>query len=69
MISKAKLDESFPKGQFLIKGFIELYRLDRNSNRGGIMLFFREGIPSKLLSIEKNPVEAFYVEVNLRKIK
>ena len=33
------------------------------------MLLFREGIPSKLLSIEKNPVEAFYVEVNLRKIK
>ena len=49
----------------LIKGFSELYRLDRNSKGGGIMLFIREDIPSKLMSIEKNSIEAFYIEVNL----
>ena len=54
MRSETKLDDSFPKGQFLIKGFTEPYRLDRNSQGGGIMLFIREDIPSKLLSIEKN---------------
>ena len=53
----------------LIKGFSELYRLDRNSKGGGIMLFIREDIPSKLMSIEKNSIEAFYIEVNLWKIK
>ena len=33
------------------------------------MLLIREDIPSKLLSIEKNSIEAFYTEVNLRKVK
>ena len=69
MISEAKLDDSFPEGQFLIKWFSEPYRLDRNSKGGGIMLFIREDIPSKLLSIEKSSIEAFYIEVNLRKAK
>ena len=41
------------RAQFLIKGFSESYRLDRSSKGGGIMLFIREDIPSKLLSIEK----------------
>ena len=41
MIFETKLDESFPKGQFLIKGFIEPYRLDRNSKGGGITLFIK----------------------------
>ena len=69
MISEAKLDDSFPKGQFLIKGFSEPYRLDLSSKGGGIMLFIREDIPSKLLSIEQNSIESFYIEVNLRKVK
>ena len=47
----------------------EPYRLDHNSKGGGIMLLIRGDIPSKLLSIEKNSVEAFYIEVNLRKIR
>ena len=33
------------------------------------MLFIRDDIPSKLLSIEKNSIETFYVEVNCQKIK
>ena len=61
---------SFLKDQFLKKGFNELYGLDRNSKGVGIMLCIREDISSKLLSIEKkNANEAFYAEVNLRKIK
>ena len=69
MISETKLDESSPKGQFLVKGFSEPYRLVLNSKGGGIMLFIRENIPSKLLLIGKNSIEGFYVEVNLAKIK
>ena len=38
MISEAKLDISFPVGQFLIGGFCTPYRLDRNSKGGGILL-------------------------------
>ena len=69
MISEAKLDNSFPEGQFLISGYSSLYRFDRNCRAGGIMLYVREEIPSKLLSIENQPIEGFYVEINLRKKK
>ena len=69
MVSKIKLDESFPIGQFVIEGFGVPYRVDRNANGGGIMLFVRDDIPSKLLSVENSPTEAFFVEINLRKKK
>ena len=61
--------EIFPKGQFLIKGFNEPYRLDHNSKGSGIILLIRKDIPSEPLSIEKYSSEGFYVKVNLRKIK
>lgn len=53
MISEAKLNESFPQGPFLIKGFSEPYRLDRNSKGSGIILFIREDISFKLLPKKK----------------
>ena len=34
-------------------------------NSGGIVLYIREDIPSKLLSIERDLTEAFFVEINL----
>ena len=62
-ISKAKLDESFPTSQFFMKGFSSPHRLDRNCNGGGILLYIREDIPSKLLSIERNLTEAFLLKL------
>ena len=44
MISETKIDESFPKGNFLIEGFSTPYRLDRDSG-GGIMLYVKADIP------------------------
>ena len=67
MVSENKLDESFPQGQFKISGFGRPFRLDRNSNGVGIMLFVREEIPAKLIFTEVSPIEGFYVETNLRK--
>ena len=69
MISETKLDSSFPTGQFLINGYSEPFRIDRNSQGGGIMLYVREDIPSKLVGVETSPTEGFYVEINLRKKK
>ena len=69
LISETKIDDSFPKGQFLIQGFSAPYRLDRNCQGGGLMLFVREDIPSNLLTIEDKPIESFYVELNLRNSK
>ena len=69
MVSETKLDNSFPVSQFLIDGYSPPFRLDRDNNGGGIMLFVREDFPCKLLSVENHPMEGFYVEINLRKTK
>ena len=45
MISETKLEKSFPIRQFIVEGFGVPYRIDRNGNGGGIMLFKREAIP------------------------
>ena len=58
MISETKLNESFPVGQFLMDGYSVPYRFDRDGNGGGILLYIREDIPSKLLSINRN-IEIF----------
>ena len=34
MISETKLDSSFPTGQFLINGYSEPFKIDRNSQGG-----------------------------------
>ena len=69
MISETKIDNSFPKRQFLVKGFCEPFRIDRNIHGGGILFYVREDIPVKLLSVEPLPTECFFVETNLQKRK
>ena len=67
MISESKIDDSFPDSQFFLDGYSTPYRLDRKRNGGGIMLFVRNHIPSKMISIEKLPIESFSIKSNLRK--
>ena len=69
MLSETKQDSSFPKGQFLIPGYSASYRKDRTCHGGGLMLFVRESISSKLLLTENAPIEGFNTEINLRKKK
>ena len=47
------------------------YRKDRNRNGGGVMIFVKEDLPSKLLSKHTfhADIEALIVEINLRKAK
>ena len=59
MISETKIDPSFPIGQFLLNGYRTPFRLDRNAHGGGILLYVREDIPSKLLLVEENLIEGF----------
>ena len=66
MITKTKLDKNFPIEQFFINGFSSPFRHDLDRNGGGILLYIREDIPSKLLTIE-HIIEAFFIEINLRK--
>ena len=70
LISKTKLDDSFPSPQFLITCFSAPYRFDRNSKGGGLLLYIREDIPSKILTYGSNcDIEALLVEINLRRRK
>ena len=69
MISETKTDNSFPKGQFLSKGFCEPFRIDRHIHGGGILFYVREDIPVKPLSVEPLLGECLFVEINLRKRK
>ena len=68
LISEKKLDCSFPSGQFVIKVYSTPFRLDRNQNRGGLLLYARENIPRKILNeyTPEKPIENFFVEINLR---
>ena len=69
MISETKLDNSFLLSQFLNDGCTPPFRLDRYNNERGVILFVREDISCKLLSVGNHPMEGFYVELNLRKTK
>ena len=71
LISETKLDDTFPLNQFILEGFTPPYRIDRTAHGGGLMLFVREDIPSKLLP-NINPscnIENIFVEINLRSKK
>ena len=66
LISETKLDASFPSSQFILDGLTTPYRLDRTQYEGGIVLFMREGIPSKLLNADTSiGIENLLVEINL----
>ena len=69
MISETKPDESFPTNEFIINGFSAPFRLERNDKGGGIILYIREDIPSRLVSTESSQVEVFFVEINVRNKK
>ena len=53
----------------MIDGYSTPYRLDRNSNGGGILLYIRGDISSYLIATENKSVESFHVELNLRNEK
>ena len=71
LVSETKLVDTFPVGQFYFDGYSAPYLLGRTSHGGGIFLYIREDIPSKMLKFEpvQNNFEGFFVEINLRKKK
>ena len=71
MISETKIGNSFPISQFILTGYPIPFRLDRTSRKeGGILLFFREDIPCKIIKTEcHTDFEGIFVGINLRKKK
>ena len=69
MISKTKLNDSFPEGQFFIDGYHAPFRSDQNGNGGGILLYVREDIPTKVIYCDFPTSESFFVEIDLHQKK
>ena len=71
VVIETKLDDTFLTSQFLVTGFSVPYRLDRNRNGGGIMIFIRDDIPSRVLTKHVFPddIEDLLIELNFRKTK
>ena len=71
ILTETKIDSSFPSSQFMIDGYGPPHRLDRNGNGGGILVFVREDIPSRILKEHVLPgdIDVLPIEINLRKTK
>ena len=70
-IAETKIDESFPTAQFLLPGYHKPYRLDISDKQGGLLIYIKAHLPSKLLSNHISPkdIQAVPTELNLRKEK
>ena len=68
MISETKLDESFSSMQFSIDGY-NIFRSDRNTKGGGILVYVRDDIPCKLIPMRNSTIEGFVIELKLRQKK
>ena len=71
IVTEIKLNSTFPTSQFMIDGYSEPYRFNRNKNGAGVLIYNREDIPSNLLAEPKllHDIEGIFVELNLRKKK
>ena len=71
VVTEAKLDDTFLTSQYLVTGFSVPYRLDRNRNGDGIMIFTRDDIPNRVLTKHVFPddIEGLFIELNFRKTK
>ena len=67
MISKTKLDDSFPISQFLIKGLFTPFRIVWNKDGGRILLYIWNHITSTQLKkcLDKNLIDAFSIEIRI----
>ena len=71
MVTDTRTDKSFPTSQFILPGLTLSYRFDRTKDGGGILVYIREDISSKLLNISYvvSNTECLGIEVNLQKVK
>ena len=53
VITETKLDDTVPVDQFFVEEFAMFYRLERNRNGGGLIIY--KDIPSKILEKHKLP--------------
>ena len=65
VLAERKLRDSLPNLQFSVDEFSEPFRIDRNRSGGGVIIYVRYDIPSKLLikHFLPNDVEGLFVEL------
>ena len=70
IVTETKIDKSFITSQFIVPGFTSPFCFDRIKDGGGILVYIREDIPSKLLNISYivSDIEYRGIEVNVRKV-
>ena len=56
LISETKLDDTFPVDQFVLEGFSKPFKIDRNKNGDGILLFVCE-------HLKRHPLKAFLLNL------
>ena len=63
---ETKLDDSYPTTQLIINGYKKPYRMDRDSNGGGILVYVRSDIPStlKICHAFSEEIEGLFIEIN-----
>ena len=71
VLTETKLGETFLISQFLMDGFSKPYKFDRNKHGGGVMVYIRDTIPSRILEKNScsNDIECLFIELNFRKCK
>ena len=71
VLTETNLNDPFPNSQLLVDGLTKPFRIDRNRSTYGVMIYVRDGIPSKFLTKHffPNDIEGLFVEVNFRKCK
>ena len=71
LITETKIDSTFPINQFYFNGYNVPYRNDRNTNGGGILVYIRDDIRSRITECENLPssFEGLVIELsfNLKK--
>ena len=65
VLTETKLDNYFPTNQFLIEGYSKPFRLDRNRNGGGLLVYIREDIICKELKYHSfaEDIEGIFIEI------
>ena len=64
------MDDLLPSVQFILKGYVLPYRLDRHANGGVLLLLIREHIPSNFLKRKSDcNIKSICVKVNLMRRK
>ena len=66
-ITETKIDNSFPTSQFHIQTFKTPFRLEVSENKGGLLVYVKNGIPTRQLSNNSLPliVQISIIEIRL----